>query len=133
MTSRKMQNVKFGSVAEFLDYLPEEELVVVEALRELWLETIPHVKEKLSYNVPFYRGKLTLGFIWPASVLWGSKASYTGVRLGFSKGYLMDDPEGFLAKGTRKQVYMRDFQTLEEIDPDMIRFFLFQAVELDQV
>ena len=126
-----MQKVKFGSVNEFLDYLPEEELVVVEALREIILETIPNVREKLSYNVPFYHRFKAMCFLWPGSVLWGSKQTYEGVRLGFTYGSLMHDPEDYLEKGTRKQVYTRDFLTLADVDLEVIRSFMYQAIEID--
>ena len=66
---KKMQSVKFQHVNEFLDYLPEEELRVTEALRELILETIPNCREKLSYNVPCYHRHKSIGFLWPGSVL----------------------------------------------------------------
>lgn len=127
-----MQNVKFGSVNEFLDYLPSNELEVVEALRAIVLDTLPFCKEKLSYNVPFYSRYRTFGFIWPGSVLWGKNKVYEGVRLGFTKGYLMEDPDNFLDKGERKQVYTKDFLNIEDIDPDTIRSFLFQAIILDE-
>ena len=130
---KKMQNVKFADVEEFLDYLPDEEREVVDALRELILETVPNCREKLSYNVPFYHRFKSMAFIWPGSVLWGSKQAYEGVRLGFTRGSLMHDPEGYLDKGTRKQVYTKDFLTLDEIDPDLIRYFLYQAIEIDDM
>lgn len=127
-----MQNVKFGSVNEFLDYLPSDELEIVEILRAIILETIPNCREKLSYNVPFYSRYRTLGFIWPGSVLWGKKKIYQGVRLGFTKGFLMEDPDNYLDKGERKQIYTKDFLKVEEIDPEIIRSFLFQAIVLDE-
>ena len=52
---RKMQSVSFRNVGEMLAYLPEDELVMVEHLRELVLETIPGLTEKLSFNVPFFK------------------------------------------------------------------------------
>jgi len=126
-----MQNVKFDSINEFLDYLPEDELRIVEALRSIVLDTLPDVKEKLSYNVPFYALKRGIGFIWPAAVLWGKTRKYDGVRLGFTKGYLMDDPDGFLLAGKRRFVMCHDFLDVKEIDLDVVRSFLFQAAVLD--
>ena len=37
----KMQHVKFGSVGEFLDYLPDNEREIVEVLRAIVLDSIP--------------------------------------------------------------------------------------------
>lgn len=127
-----MQQVKFGSVNEFLDYLPEDELEVVEALRSIVLSAMPNCREKLSYNVPFYFLNRAVCFIWPQSVLWGKKEMDHGVRIGFHKGYLMDDPDGYLDRGNRKQVYTRDFKTRQEIDPKILRSYLFQAIVLDE-
>jgi hypothetical protein len=70
---RKMQNVKFASVDEFIDFLPEDEKKIVVALRNIVLDQVNGVKEKLSFNVPFYHKHKAICFIWPASVLWGSK------------------------------------------------------------
>src|SRR5688572_4799641 len=96
---RRMQNVSFKNVEEFLDFLPDEELKIVELLRETIFSCLPEVTEKLSYNVPFYKRHKTILFIWPASILWGNKKSYKGVRLGFSSGYLMQDELQWLDKG----------------------------------
>ena len=128
---QKMQEVSFRSVDEFLEFLPEEELKITEELRKTVFECIPEVKEKLSYNVPFYRKYATICFIWPSSVLWGKKKTYEGVRLGFAKGHLMKDTSGYLDKGDRKQVYWRDFPTIKDIEYDLVRSFLFEAALLD--
>jgi hypothetical protein len=129
----KMQEVNFRSVEEFLDYLPEDELKITLRLREIVLDCIPNVKEKLAYQVPYYSLKKRICFIWPASVLWGKKQTYTGVRFGFTSGYLLNDPEGYLEKGNRKEVYWRDFQQVSEIDEDMLKAFIFQSVEIDSL
>jgi hypothetical protein len=47
-------NVYFRNVTGFLDYLPADELKIVERLRELIFYCIPDAKEKLAYNIPFY-------------------------------------------------------------------------------
>ena len=127
-----MQNVKFDSLDEFFDFLPEEELVIVEYLRAVILDCIPNCTEKLSYNVPYFKLRSNICFIWPASVLWGKKKTYEGVRLGFVKGYLMHDDIHYLEKGERKQVYWRDFKSIEEIDVDILRDYIYDAVLVDE-
>jgi len=124
----KMQNVSFRSVGEFLEYLPAEERVIVDVLRKLILDTLPGIEERLSFNVPFYRMKKDICFIWPASILWGKKKTYEGVRLGFSYGHLLQDEMGYLDKGNRKQVSWRDFVHTQEIDQDLIRTYLYEAI-----
>ena len=70
-------------------------------------------------------------FIWPASVLWGNKKTYNGVRFGFTNGYLLTDPDNYLNKGDRKQVYWKDFINPSEIDPAILEPFLYEAVLID--
>ncbi|MFZ4799011.1 MAG: DUF1801 domain-containing protein [Bacteroidia bacterium] len=127
----KMQNVSFKSVDEFLEFLPENELKIVEFLRQIVLDCIPNCMEKLSYNVPFYKKNKNICFIWPASVTWGN-VKQNGVRIGFTAGYLLNDELGYLDKGSRKQVYTKDFMDIKEIDVDLLKAFLFEAVLLDK-
>lgn len=127
-----MQNVSFKSVEEFLDFLPEDELKVTEFLRTIVFECIPDATEKLAYNVPYYKRHKNICFIWPASILWGKKKTYEGVRLGFVSGHLLTDPEAYLEKGERKFVYWKDFGSIKEIDVDLIKSFLFEATLIDQ-
>lgn len=131
-SANKMQAVKFRSLDEFLEFLPADELKMVHVLRNMLLECIPGIQEKLSYNVPFYRKRSGICFIWPASILWGKKKTWKGVRLGFNKGYMMRDEINYLDKSGRKQVYWRDFQSLNDIEPDMIRAYIFEAAEPDK-
>lgn len=126
----KFQNIGFKSVGEFLDYLPANELEIVDELRSLVFECIPEVKEKLSYNVPFYSRNNSICFIWPASVPWG-KVENNGVKFGFTKGSLLKDYASYLGKGDRKQVYTKTFFTPAEIDFDILRDYLFEALEID--
>jgi hypothetical protein len=127
----KMQNISFDTVEDFLEFLPADELRIVDALRMLVLDCMPDAIEKLSFNVPFYKRHKTVCFIWPASVFWGSKKTYEGVRFGFANGYLMQDEIGYLNKGDRKQIYWRDFTSVSEIDISLLRAYLFEAMMID--
>lgn len=127
-----MQDVRFNSIDEFLDYLPAAELKIVERLRKMIFECVPQITEKLSYNVPFYKMNKGMFFIWPASVLWGKTRSYEGVRFGFQQGYLLTDELNYLDKGERKQVYYRDYKTVKDIDADLLRTYIFEAVIVDK-
>lgn len=129
---RKMQNIKFRTVEEFLNFLPENELKIVKVLRQLVLDSIPNVIEKLSYNVPYYKVTKNICFIWPSSVLWGKKQTYEGVRFGFTNGYLLQDEIAYLDKGDRKQVYWKDFKEIKEIDIDLLKSYIFEAVMIDE-
>lgn len=126
----KYQNVSFQSIEEFLDYLPENERVVVNFLRELILDCLPNCKEKLSYNVPFYSINKRICYIWPGSVLWGKKEK-KGVELGFCTGYLLYDELNYLDKGNRKEVYSKRYSRIQDIDIDVVKMLLFNAMEVD--
>ena len=77
----KIQKVDFKSIDDFMEFLPAEELSIVESLKSIITDTIPEVKEKLAYNVPFYYRHYRLCYIWPASIPWG------GLKAGFSLGF----------------------------------------------
>jgi hypothetical protein len=124
-----MQNVNFRSVAEFLGYLPDAELELVTQLRDLILENIPDVTEKLSYNVPYYFRHSRICFIWPASVPWG-KVQRNGVLLGLCNGQLLQDHHYF-NMNDRKRVASKTFFTPKEIDEDLLLSYLFEATEID--
>jgi len=126
-----MQSVDFRDMDEFLAWLPVNEYEMVIRVRKILLTCLPEVQEKLTYNVPFYKLRKNICFIWPSSVLWGTKKSYEGVRLGFTQGYRMQDEIGYLDKGDRKQVCYRDFKQLSDIDPEMLRQYFYEAAYID--
>jgi hypothetical protein len=123
------QNINFRKVTDFLDYLPQQELAIVERLRDLVLECIPDCTEKLAYNVPFYYRHSRICFIWPGSVPWGNIKS--GVEIGFCKGHLLTD-SSYLHAGNRKEVYIKTFQQVKDIDSQALRQLLYEAVLVDE-
>ena len=127
-----MQERKIKTVDEFLSVIQEEELQIVDILREMILNGIPKCREKISYNVPFYSGYKTICYLWPGSILWGKKQSYEGVRLGFTNGYLMSDEHKILEKGDRKQVYWITIRAVKEINPHILQQYIQEAVIIDE-
>jgi hypothetical protein len=61
----------------------------------------------------------------------GKEKNYSGVRLGFNYGYLIDDEINYLQKGERKQIFWRDFLSVTEIDFDLLKAYIFEAVAID--
>lgn len=124
--------IRFTSAQELFDFLPGDERTLMEQLREFIISEAPDLKERLSFNILAYKGRRDVCFIWPASVLWGGKKTYEGVRFGFSHADLLSDPTGYLERGSRKQVYWRDLQQFSKTDERMLRQLLAQAVERDR-
>lgn len=127
----KMQTVKFQNMDAFLSFLPEDEHRIVILLRSMVFDLVPDVHESLSYNVPYYKRNKGLFFIWPGAVWWGGKRTYDGVRFGFQRGHLLDDPFDWLNKGQRKQVAWHDFESFTSNDETMLRYFILEAVLWD--
>ncbi|MBK9107975.1 MAG: DUF1801 domain-containing protein [Saprospiraceae bacterium] len=127
----KFQNIHFHSLDAFFEYLPKDQKIITESLRDIVMSTLPDVKEKLSYNVPFYALHKRIAFIWPGAVPWG-KTIKEGVELGFTLGYLL--PENtYLNQGNRKQVFIKTIYSTADIREQLIRDLLLQSAELDQL
>ncbi|MCF8243979.1 MAG: DUF1801 domain-containing protein [Saprospiraceae bacterium] len=129
---KQIQNVSFKSIRDLLIFLPEDQLLLVAQLRELIVGTIPNIQEKLSFNVPFYRLHKGICYIWPGAVSWGSK-TWEGVEFGFNYGNLLADEANYLERGTRKQVFNKRFLLPEEINEELLRAYLLEAAEIDEI
>lgn len=125
-----MQDVDFRNVEDLISFLPDDEAKIAVRLREIILECIPDAKEKLSYNVPFYSRYTRICYIWPGSVPWGCKTK-KGVDIGFCRGNLLSDAS-YLDKGNRKQVFTKTFYSTKEIDVEVLRQLLYEAVVVDE-
>jgi hypothetical protein len=124
------KGIKFQSFVEFWDFLPQQERIIVDVLRQIVQTHLPKsCKEKLAYNVPFYYGNRRICLIWPGSVPWGGIKS--GVLLGFCQGFRLADLDNYLKHGTNKQVFYRIYQTVDEIDEAAIAALIKEAVEID--
>lgn len=125
------KGLKFQSFVEFWEYLPENERVIVDVLRQIIKENLPSThKEKLAYNVPYYYGNKRICLIWPGAIPWGGVRR--GVLLGFCQGFKLSDPENYLVHGTNKQVYYKIYHSVEEIDEQAIAGLLKEAIEVDR-
>jgi len=126
-----MQDFKFHSYVEFYEALTDDHKVMTSMLKELIYDAIPEIKEKLSWNVPFFYKNQTICFIWPGSIPWGKK-TYEGVQLGFNKGHLMK-PNELMEQGDRKQITLKTFRSAEEIEDNLeaISAILKEADDLD--
>ena len=128
----KFQNVKFDSVEEFLDYLPEDEPQIVHRLRHLIALTFPKYREKLAYNVPFFYNNKRICCIWPSSVPWGNLSQ--GVALAFQRANAVDPERHFLKYDSRKTIGRLVIMHPDELTEEKIaaiRMLLQEAYLLD--
>lgn len=127
--SNRFQSLDFKDIDDLFNHLPDQELQILRALRELVLEQLPEVQEKLKYNVPFYTVKKNICYLWPASVPWGGKIQ--GVQIGFTRGHLLDH-DAYLQSGKRKYVRSKDLIRLTEEDYEILSDLLQQAYKIDR-
>lgn len=123
---------RFSNVQDLLDFLPPNERALTEQLRAIVVSEAPELMERISFNVPYYKLHRDVCFIWPASVLWGKKKTYEGVRFGLCYGSLVPGAEPYLHGGGRKQVYWRDPTSLSDDDERNILRSLRAAIRIDQ-
>lgn len=122
--------IKIKSILQLYEFLPEDERVIVDVLRQIIKENIPpHFKEKISYNVPFFYGKKGICIVWPSTIPRGGIKK--GVLLGYWYGNKLKDVDQYLTHGTNKQIFYKIFYSPEEINEKAIVKLLKEAVRLD--
>lgn len=125
----KIDNIKFKSITELYDYLPEDEKLILDILRSILIRHLPaNHKEKLTHNVPYFYGKKGICIIWPAMVKGGGVKK--GVLLGYMYGYKLPDTEKYLIRGTNKKIFYKIYTTPEQIDEYAIAKLLEEAVKI---
>lgn len=121
---------RFKSIVDLLEFLPEDERLIVDVLRQIILENLPkNGKEKISYNVPFYYVKKGICIVWPSTIPRGGINN--GVLLGFSYGCKLKDVDNYLIHGTNKRVFYKIYKSVDEINEQAIVKLLKEAVEID--
>jgi hypothetical protein len=122
--------IKIRSLAQLYDLLPENERIIVDVLRQIVTETLPpYCKEKISYNVPFFYGNKSICLIWPATIPRGGIKK--GVLFGFWYGNRLPDKNGYLDRGTNKQIFYKIYRNADDIDVDAVLKILKEAARLD--
>jgi hypothetical protein len=125
-------SIKIRSIMQLYELLPENERIITDVLRQIVKENLPaSCKEKISYNVPFFRGNKGICIIWPATIPGGGIKK--GVLLGFWYGNKLKDTENYLTHGTNKQIFYKIFNSPGEIKSRAIAKLLKEAVKLDSI
>lgn len=122
---------KLQNITELYEILPEDELLILDVLRNFVKKKLPeNFKEKLAYNVPYFYGNRRICLIWPSSIPFGGIKE--GVLFGFCYGNLLKDEDNYLKHGTNKQVFYKIYKSVEEINFTALEKLLKEAVILDQ-
>lgn len=122
---------KLQNITELYEILPEDELLILDVLRNFVKRKLPeNFKEKLAYNVPYFYGNRRICLIWPSSIPFGGIKE--GVLFGFCYGNLLKDEDNYLKHGTNKQVFYKIYKSVEEINFTALEKLLKEAVILDQ-
>ncbi len=123
---------KIESLIHLYDFLPENERIITDVLRQIIRQTLPKdCREKISFNVPYFYGNKGICIIWPSAVPGGGIKK--GVLFGFWYGNRLDDVDHYLTHGTNKQIFYKIYQTAEEIDELAIVKLLNEAVRVDRL
>jgi uncharacterized protein YdhG (YjbR/CyaY superfamily) len=123
-----------NAIPDLIADLPDDERIIAARLRTLILESEPRLQEKLSYGVPYFFHNRRICFIWPASLIpagYSKEPISTKVTLGLCYGNLLSNDQGLLEKGDRKQVYTVGFTSPNEINDQVIREIILEAVMVD--
>ncbi len=122
--------MKITNLLELQAHLPEQEWILTDILREVVKQNLPqYCKEKIAFNVPYFYGSKGICIIWPASVPRGGIKN--GVLFGFWQGYLLNDINKYLVRGTNKKVFYKIYHDPVDIDLNAISALLEDAVRLD--
>lgn len=114
----------------FVDQLPENQLIIVEELRQYILDRYPYAVEKKAFGVPYYYFNKRCFFIWP-TVVPRSGVAEDGVLLGFCRGHLMTHHRHKFRGLMNKYVHFVVYQSVDEIDWNEVGHWLDEAVEID--
>ena len=100
--------------------LPEFQPVVA-ALRELMRKEAPQATETISYGIPAFRVKRIIAVVSPTK---------KDITFSFSRGADFKDKYGLL-KGVGAVSKFVKFKTPQEINREVLRYYIKQALELD--
>jgi len=95
---------------------------VVEMLRRLMAESAPDVEEIISYGIPAYRGNRIVAVISPTK---------KDITFSFSRGAEFEDQYGLLG-GVGKVSKFIKVKDVSQVDEDALRYYIGQALALDQ-
>jgi Domain of unknown function (DU1801) len=106
--------MKYISVEDFIDHQTTELRSLLYYLRRLLMVAHPHMRERLSFNTPFYH-------CFDYLCYFGKIHKKKGIEICFAKGFLLSNEQGVLQADNRKMIRgiwfhdLADFQQQEEV------------------
>ena len=110
------------AILTFIHQHSQEQGRIMHQLRQLILESAPHIEESLKWKIPFYSYQGLLCYLNPQA---------DGVCLGFCKGALLSNNEGLL-QGSGKEVRLLHIRSPHQIPVPQIRQLLQEALLLNE-
>lgn len=111
-----------SSADRYIYDLSEENIIIMEILRDEILNAHLEIEEVFKYNCPFYEFKG-----WFCYLSFEKKTKC--VVLGFVDGFRMIDKYNLLSNDT-KQIRKLYFSSLEKINKKQLKYYLDQAIEI---
>ncbi len=111
------------TVDNYIDQINPDFIPAVLKLRSILINTLPGIKEKISYSIPFYYYYGPICYI-------NVRKNY--VDLGFTKGYALTNRLNVLDMKNRKQVASMKFYKEKDINEGFIKEILIEAASINE-
>ena len=97
-------------VTQYINEAPEEHQQIMQELRKLLHEAVPHVQESFKWSRPVFSTHTSFAYLL---------ANKTYVTLGFNDAKKLNDPKGLL-EGTGKDMRHIKIKKAADIDRELI-------------
>lgn len=114
---------KFLTVDNFILSQDEHTRQLIFLLRDIVLSTSKEIKEKLSFNCPFYHYNGMLCYI---------SIEKKTVYIGFCRGVLLKEKYPILEIKNRKLIASISYKNMEEVDVNLIQNILKDSMQLNE-
>ncbi len=111
------------TVDKYIDQINPDFIPVFFKIRSILINTLPGIKEKISYGIPFYYYCGPLCYI---------NVRKNFIDLGFTKGYALIKRLNTLDMKNRKQVASMKFYREKEINENLIKEVLIEAASINE-
>ncbi|MDB5119162.1 MAG: hypothetical protein JWN56_380 [Sphingobacteriales bacterium] len=112
------------AVDRYIYEFDQDSILVMEVLRDMVFHHVPEIEENIKWRIPCYSWKGLLCYI-------NKEKKSNKVVLGFIEGASMQDEYGIFNTDT-SQIRKLLFQTIDDLNEEIIVAFLKQAVEINR-